>query len=156
MPLASTAWWTRRPYIPEPPNAGSSAGWILITRQRSRATAAGGNRLRDPASTTSPAPPVAGTTPPRSSGGARTPPGPPPPRARIGAARDHAGNAGDGRVAQRVEQRLKVRAAARDEHGHGNRRHRLQGASERGFVPGTTLSVYAPVANRSLLVTTMK
>src|SRR2546430_15710839 len=85
---------------------------------------------------------------------------PGPPRAlergRIGVARDHAGNAGDGRVAQRVEQRLKVRAAARDEHGHGNRRHRLQGASERGFVPGTTLSVYAPVANRSLLVTTMK
>ena len=77
-------------------------------------------------------------------------------RARIGAARDHAGNAGYGRVAQRVEQRLKVRAVARNEHGHGNRRHRLQGASERGFVPGTTLSVYAPVANRSLLVTTMK
>ncbi len=77
-------------------------------------------------------------------------------RGRVGAARDHARNPRDRRVAQRVEQRLEVRAATRDQHGHRNRRHRSQGASDPGLGPATTLSVNAPVASRSLLVTTMK
>src|SRR2546426_103657 len=37
--------------MPGPPNAGSRAGWILISRWRNRATAAGGIRCRYPAST---------------------------------------------------------------------------------------------------------
>ncbi|OGT95079.1 MAG: hypothetical protein A3I79_01450 [Gemmatimonadetes bacterium RIFCSPLOWO2_02_FULL_71_11] len=45
-PLASTASCTRRPYMPGPPKAGNSAGWMLSIRSRKAATTASGTFLR--------------------------------------------------------------------------------------------------------------
>ena len=82
-------------------------------------------------------------------------------RSRVRPARDDARHARGARVAQRVEQRFQVRAAARHQHGDREGKgggwggsHRLQGASDCGFAPAVTLSANAPVRNLSLLVTT--
>jgi len=84
-------------------------------------------------------------------------------RSGVGAAGDDPGDARRPRIRERVEQCLQVRATARDEHGDANRggrggrvgRHRGQGLSDLGFAPAATASAKRPVANFSLLVTTM-
>src|SRR2546422_7389877 len=60
------------PIFPAPPKAGSNAGWILISRQRKRATTAGGIRFTYPASTTSRASPRAVRTSSALAGSAST------------------------------------------------------------------------------------
>ena len=76
-------------------------------------------------------------------------------RARRGVARDDAGDAGDFRIRERIEQRLQVRAGPRDEHRDADRPHRGQGVSDLGFAPTLTLSENGPVASLSVLVTTI-
>ena len=78
-------------------------------------------------------------------------------RRRVAPARHDARDACHGRATpQSVEQRLKVGAAARHQHGYRYGRHRVQGASAAGFGPAVTVRVNGPVARRSLLVATMR